>query len=465
MEIVPTLSLAARSFGHHCNVRPVLNLLGRNIRTAERNRRFKTQSLSLPMSSPNILISGSGIAGCVFSFWLLRAYPNANVTIVERDPSLRLTGASVDIRSSAVDIIKWMDAEQDIRNQATKEEGVQFVDANGKAVATFKATGRSDVQSITSEFEIFRGALAKIFVDPIIKRVNTIFDESVDHFEQRDDGVIVTFAKSKQVKTYDLLVAADGIGSKIRGMMLNSNPREQFYGEGVQGAYFTIKSDLLQGSRLAKWYNTTGGRVVFLRPDPDPAGRTRGHLINVTTSREIERRERLDKALRDGHESYMQLMEELFSDAGWMASEVLQSMRQSDDFYCSVFGQVRSPKIHNGRVVLLGDAGYATPGFGTSLAIMGGYVLAGELLSHPGDVKTALEQYEAFMLPTVKKSQGGDGMMQYLNPQTRWGLRTRDAILGFVTWAKLDRMAIAAASVVGFTEQKFPLPDYQWPAK
>lgn len=417
------------------------------------------------MSNLNILISGSGIAGSVFAFWLLRAYPNANITIVERDPSLRLTGASVDIRSSAVDIIKWMGAEQEIRNQTTKEEGIQFVKANGKAVATLRATGRSDIQSVTSEFEIFRGVLAKIFLDPIIKRVKLIFDESVDHFDQRDDGVVVTFAKSKEVKTYDLLVAADGLGSKIRGMMLNSKPQEQLYDEGVHVAYFTIKSDLLQGGRLAKWYNATGGRVVFLRPDPDPAGRTRGNLMNVTTSGDVDTKERLNKALHEGNESYMELMEEMFRDAGWVAPEVLQGMRESDDFYCSLFGQIRSPKIHDGRVVLLGDAGYATPGFGTSLAIIGGYVLAGELLSHPGDVKTALERYEEIMLPFAKNSQGGDSAMQLLNPQTLWGIRIRDAILGFVTWAKLDILAMAVASALGFTEKKAPMPDYQWPAQ
>lgn len=415
------------------------------------------------MSNINILISGSGIAGSVFAFWLLRAYPNANITVVERDPSLRLTGASVDIRSSAVDIIKWMGAEQEIRNQTTNEKGVQFVHANGKAIATLGATGRSDVQSITSEYEIFRGALAKIFIDPIIKRVKLIFDESIDHFEQRDDGVVVTFAKSKEVKTYDLLVAADGLGSKIRGMMLNSKPQEQIYGEGVHVAYFTIKSDLLQGGRLAKWYNATGGRVVFLRPDPDPAGRTRGNLINVTTSGDVETRKRLDKALREGNESYMELMEEIFRDAGWLAPEVLRGMRESDDFYCSLFGQIRSPKIHDGRVVLLGDAGYATPGIGTSLAIIGGYVLAGELLSHPGDVKTALERYEGILLPFAKGQQGGDSAMQLLNPQTPWGISIRNAILGFVTWAKLDRLAITTASALGFTEKKVPMPDYQWP--
>ncbi|TVY37729.1 Uncharacterized protein LOCC1_G007014 [Lachnellula occidentalis] len=417
------------------------------------------------MSSPNILISGSGIAGSVFAFWLLRAYPNANITIVERDPSLRLTGASVDIRSSAVDIIKWMGAEQEIRAQSTKEEGIQFVDAQGKPAATLRASGRSDVQSITSEFEIYRGALAKIFMDSIETRVKLIFDESIEKYEQRDDGVVVTFARSKEVKTYDFLVAADGFGSRIRGMMLDSKSQEQVYDEGVHVAYFTIKSDMLQGSRLAKWYNATGGRVVFLRPDNDPAGRTRGNLMNVTTNADVETKERLNKACREGNESYMTLMEELFRDAGWVAPEVLQSMRESDDFYCSLFGQIRAPKLQSGRVVLLGDAGYATPGFGTSLAIIGGYVLAGELLNNPGDVKTALQRYEGLMAPFVKESQGGDQAMQYFNPQTQMGIRIRNALLGFVTGMRLDRLAMAGAAMLGFGETKLSMPDYEWPAE
>jgi hypothetical protein len=83
-------------------------------------------------------------------------------------------------------------------------------------------------------------------------------------------------------------------------------------------------------------------------------------------------------------------MEELYRDADWLTPEVLQRMRESDDFYCSLFTQVRSPKLHDGRVVLVADASYSTPSLGTSLEIVGGYVLAGELLSHPGDVRTAL---------------------------------------------------------------------------
>ncbi|KAI4289206.1 MAG: hypothetical protein L6R35_001533 [Caloplaca aegaea] len=416
------------------------------------------------MSNLNILISGFGIAGGAFVLCMLRAYPDAKITIVERDPTLRLTGASVDIRSSAVDIIKWLGLEPTIREQTTNEQGLHFVDANGKGVATIGATGNSDSQSFTSEYEIFRGALAKIFIDPIIDRVTTVFDESIHHFEQREDKVRVTFAKSKAVKEYDLLVAADGYRSKIRGTMLNTQPEEHIRDLGAHVAYFTIKKDLLQGARLAKWYNATNGRVIFLRPDPDPAGRTRGNLIMVTTNRELKTRTRLDNALRQGNETYMALMEELFRDAGWLAPEVLQGMRESDDFYSSPFGLVRSPKLHSDRVVLLGDAGYATFGIGTSLAIIGGYVLAGELLRHSGHVEAALKGYGDIMQPHVNTLPSGENMMQWFNPQTWWGISIRNAILAVATGLKLDKLATMAASALGFTEKKVAMPDYPWPA-
>ena len=417
------------------------------------------------MSNLNVLISGCGIGGSVFASWLLRAYPDANITIVERDSELRLTGASVDIRSSAVDIIRWMGAEQEIRNQSTHEEGMRLVEADGKEIATLNATGRSDMQSITSEYEIFRGELAKIFIDPIRARVNLIFGESVDHFEQHPAGVEVSFAKSKETRTYDLLVAADGLGSSIRGMMLGTKSQEQIYDEHVRIAYFTIKRDLLQGSRLATGVATTGGRAVYLRPDPHPAGRTRALLMTVTASGDVDRRKTLDTAIREGNESYMELMDKMYHDVGWLTPEVLRGMHESDDLYCSLIGQVRSPVVQDGRVVLLGDAAYATPGMGTSLAIMGGYVLAGELLNHSGDVKTASKRYEELMLPFVKSSQGSGGGMQLFHPQTAWGVAIKNTVVRLVTWMRLDKLAMMVASLVGFTEKKLSMPDYPWPAE
>jgi 2-polyprenyl-6-methoxyphenol hydroxylase-like FAD-dependent oxidoreductase len=374
---------------------------------------------------------------------------------------------SADIRSNAVDIIKWAGVEQQIRDASTHEAGMSFVNDDGSPIATLMATGRTDIQTMTSEYEIFRGALANVFMSPVLDQVTMIYDEKVESYEQHDDKVTATFAKSKKVETYDLLVAADGYYSKIRGAMLDANPSDQLHGEGVHIAYFTIKSDLLKGSKLAKGHNTTGGRCICLRPDPDPAGRTRAMMINATWSSDTKGRARLDKALRDGEEAYKDLMEEMYADGGWLSPEILKGMRESDDFYCTHFAQTRSPKLQDGRVVLLGDAGHALPGLGTSLAITGAYILAGEMLRSSGDISMATKQYEDLMLPFVKKQQSGDLQfaMQLANPQTWWGISIRNAILRVVIGSGLINLGMRVSAWLGFSEAKIDMPNYPWPTE
>ena len=192
-------------------------------------------------------------------------------------------------------------------------------------------------------------------------------------------------------------------------------------------------------------------------------------LMNITTKTQVAEKARLNQALVEGDESYMKLMEEMFKDAEWLAPEVLKGMRESDDFYCSLFAQTRSPKLQNGqRVVLLGDAGYATPGMGTSLAIMGGYVLAGELLRNDCNIPKAMQEYERLLQPFVKTQQGGtigEIAMQLLNPQTQWGCWIRDSIMMTIDLLRIDQIAITLSAWFGFTEPKLPMPDYAWPAE
>lgn len=336
-----------------------------------------------------------------------------------------------------------------------------MIRANGSTIASFMATGRTDVQSVTSEYEIFRGGLAKIFLEPIMDKVNFVLNETVASYVQHDNSVEVTFGSSPRKESYDLLVAADGLRSRIRGMMLGTKLSEQIHDEGVHVCYFTIKRDLLQGSKVAKWYNATNGRVIFLRPDP--AGHTRACFINVRWRSDKNAKGRFDDAVRAGNAAYMQLMDELYADAGWLAQDVLKGMHESEDFYCSIFGQTRCPRLQDERVVLLGDAAHATPGFGTSLAIMDGYVLAGEILRHDGNVKAATKAYEELLMPFVKGQQGDDIAMQLGNPQSAWGLTVRNAVLMVVTRLKIDKLVMSAGAYFGFTEAKLKMPDYAWP--
>ncbi len=84
----------------------------------------------------------------------------------------------------------------------------------------------------------------------------------------------------------------------------------------------------------------------------------------------------------------------------------------ADDFYFDAFAQVHMPTISQGRVTLAGDAGYcASPlsGMGTSLALVGTYVLAGELgraaSLDANEVQAALQRYESVMRPYIDRCQ------------------------------------------------------------
>ena len=77
--------------------------------------------------------------------------------------------------------------------------------------------------------------------------------------------------------------------------------------------------------------------------------------------------------------------------------------------------QVLAPRWSNDRVVLVGDAAWcATPisGMGTTLAVTGAYVLAGELARH-GEHRQAFIGYENRMRPLVSRAQK-------LPPGTPW---------------------------------------------
>ena len=277
----------------------------------------------------------------------------------------------------------------------------------------------------------------------------------------------VIFNSGKPTESYDLFVAADGLGSHIRGTLLNASPRDSMFDEGVHVAYFTVKKDLLNGEKLAKGISAVGGRNLMIRPDPHPEGRCSALLMNMTdkSAKTAAMKARLNEALRGGNETYKALLQELFKDIGWLGPEVLEAMHTADDFYCSLFAQVRSPILSDetGRVVLLGDAGYATPGMGTSLAIIGGYMLAGELLIHPNNISAAVKKYEEQMKPLVKEQQGDFPAMQLLNPQTARGLTIRDWVLWAVAGLRIPQAAVWCMATFGIVEKKFKLEAYPWP--
>jgi 2-polyprenyl-6-methoxyphenol hydroxylase-like FAD-dependent oxidoreductase len=97
----------------------------------------------------------------------------------------------------------------------------------------------------------------------------------------------------------------------------------------------------------------------------------------------------------------------VYDGVGWEVPRLLELMAGAHDFYFDAAAQIRMDHWSQGRVVLVGDAGYcASPmsGQGTSLALIGAYVLAGELAA-AGTYQAAFRQYEKEMRPFVMLNQ------------------------------------------------------------
>jgi hypothetical protein len=94
----------------------------------------------------------------------------------------------------------------------------------------------------------------------------------------------------------------------------------------------------------------------------------------------------------------------VYDDVGWEVPRLLGLMPGADDWYFDIAAQIEMPAWAAGRVALAGDAAYcASPmsGQGSSLALLGAYVLAGELGAAPDDLDAAFAEYHPVMRPFV----------------------------------------------------------------
>jgi 2-polyprenyl-6-methoxyphenol hydroxylase-like FAD-dependent oxidoreductase len=321
-----------------------------------------------------VLIIGGGIAGNSLAFWLSKL--GHVVTVIERFPSLRSTGLQVDLRGHGIEVLKYMGLEKTFLSKSAPEQGLQIVNSSGKRRAYFPANkSGKGVQSFTSEYEIMRGDLCRLIYDATKDRVKYVFGMTVESFEEKDGYVEVHF-KNGKMDRFDLLVGADGQWSHTRRMMLGPDTTDAFYPlNGVYVAYFTIPQPIQDGEGyIATSYMAPGRRGILTRRHSPEAIQV--YLGGTTDS------ERLKNARRGNVKEEKSALTEMFQGAGWQTEEILEAMKDAGDFYCERMGLVKLDSWSRCRVTLVGDAAHcssANSGMGTTSAVVGAYILAGEI--------------------------------------------------------------------------------------
>ncbi|KAK5056608.1 hypothetical protein LTR84_012140 [Exophiala bonariae] len=404
-----------------------------------------------------VLISGGGIAGPCLAYWLARTRLDIVTTIVERSPIPRITGQSVDVRGTAVDIVKKMGLEEAIKTRHTTEEGTTMIRRSGKgSFARFKA---GDV--FTADYEILRADLSELFLQATeeLSSVKYRYGDCITSLQQTHKHVDVTFASGLK-DTFDLVVAADGSSAATRSMILDEPTLTgcyRFLGQYI--AFFSIprQSD---DPKLWQIYNPARGLCIMIRPHNNTS--TMGVYLCVTTPSHSQRDPVFEEAMEKGPEATKEKLREYFENLGWQAKRVLEGMDQADDFYFTRAAQVKLPRWTggSGRAVVIGDAAFATFGVGTTLAISSAYILAGELSrisTGDVDIPQALESYErVFRKLYAKMEDLPPGYPQIIFPQSPWAIRLRDFLIWTVAATKAYKLIPGEGGV------DFSLPAYEW---
>ena len=403
-----------------------------------------------------VLISGGGIAGSCLAYWLSRTRHNISITVIERSPSPRPTGQCVDIRDQAIEIIKLMGLEKQIRDKTTQELGTTLLGRSGKPVATFMGT-----DNFTAEYEILRADLSKLFLDATDKlnNVKYIYGDQVTSLEQTEKKVNVTMASGAR-ESFDLFVAADGSTSRTRAMFLDAETlKDSYHLLGQYIAFFSVPSEPTDG-RLWQWYNRPGGRCVMMRPHR--TSETRGVYLCITMPAHGQRDPVVEAAMDKGTDETKRMLHDYFKGHGWQTERLLKGMDECDDFYMARAATVKLPKWTNGRAVVLGDAAHATFGIGTSLAIEGAYSLAGAIseMENVDQVSSALQKFEDSFRPKTTEDELPPFYPQIAFPNTSTGLFVLNSFLWFASTSRLYKLLGLLFANGG--EAKWTLPAYEW---
>lgn len=334
-----------------------------------------------------VLISGAGVSGLTLAYWLKRH--GFVPTLVERSKELRVSGYKIDIRGAALEVVKRMGIYPAICASKTDMQGATIID--GKSGRKNDVSADLSGGRVEGDLEIMRGDLCRILYDQC-GEIECLFGDSIKRISQNDDGSLVEFEKGA-ARTFDIVIGADGLHSKVRHLVFGEEAA--FLKEpGLYISVFTIPNFL----KLDRW------EIEYFEPQK---------YVNVYSTRgDTHAKAGFAFAAKSKpastREDQQNLIRDVFSKCGWEVSKLLHLMQDSPDFYFDNIAQVKLPHWSKGRVGLVGDAAYAPSplsGQGTSVALVGAYVLAGELAAAHGDYKAAFKAYEKALSSFAKKNQ------------------------------------------------------------
>ena len=393
------------------------------------------------MYNKEILISGAGIAGTTLAYWLQRF--GFNPTIIEVSPKLREGGYGIDFWGAGFEVAEKMNIVSDLEAADLGISKLLFVDENNKRRG---ALNYRQIKKLMNgrAITLLRSDLAKIIYHHLHEDIEIIFGDTIKQIVQDTDSVSVTL-KTGQTRKFDLLVGADGLHSNVRKLVFGDERQfEKYYGY-YTASYTFLKDGDSDTSFLT--YNVPGKQAAVYSSQ-----KNRSAFFIFTSPKKLS---------YDHHdtEAQKQILRTEFGDAGWKCPELLAKIDSSFDFYFDTVSQIQMNNWSKGRVTLVGDAcdcPSLLSGQGSTLAMVGAYILAGELKEANGDYKLAFQRYQTIFKPFIDKKQKiAQTFSKSLVPKSSFGIWMRNTFMNLMFLPFLSKLFIKQ-----FMNDNLRLKDY-----
>lgn len=380
------------------------------------------------------IVVGAGPAGLCAAYWL--GLRGIRTTVVERAKGLRTGGIPIDLRGAAIDVAKQMGIWEQILAQRTRLNKMRVLRERGRTA--IEADFSSIPKDFNQQIELFRGNLVDTLARALPDPCRLVFDEHLSQLEHHADGVNLTFRSGLEMRA-DIVIGADGQRSTIRRLSKLDKALSHL---GAWVAVYTLPNTLDLEHAVESYFKP--GRLLSVFTTPDNK-----EVVVAFLHR--------DKSFVGSDDLPQDRIRSVFSDYRHRTPELLAAMPTDDTLYFDSISQVKLDHwFVNDRVVLLGDAAWGPSllsGQGTSMAIVGAFVLVRELLAHH-QLKDSLASFRARMLPFVKANQDlarvGLGVVL---PASQAAIAIRHQIMRFAPLlarmsSGLDRRVLRAANAI-----------------
>ncbi|MEU6715987.1 FAD-dependent monooxygenase [Nonomuraea sp. NPDC046802] len=361
-----------------------------------------------------IVVVGAGLGGVAVAVGLHRL--GHEVTLLERGAELREAGTGIVIMPNGLRALDTLGLAEDIRGHVLHATHAGLRDWRGRPLLVADlAQAQREIGSpaMIDRAELHRALRAPL--PPDLVRTAT----SVERLEPDSNGVTV-ISDGNPITRADAVIAADGIGSKLRAQLFPGHPGPRRTGRMDLRGMLPRPPGLAPDLLASQLVDRRSGAMFGLYP----VGEDRLYWFTDSV---------LNGTPPDANEARRQMLS-LMADWHPLVGTLIEATPPAD-IYVDPISHLAEPlpSFASGRIALLGDAAHAMSpdlGQGAGQAFEDAAALSRHLKgAEPADAAERLLRYDAERRPSANRIMRGASRQSRLTSQTGIVAWLRDTLL------------------------------------